>query len=164
MNRITLFFSFLCLLSGFSSMGQTLSRSVIGTTGSTSEILSYTVGEVVIATGNSPDLILTQGFQQPDQEVNITSLDPVLGQADFSVYPNPTGDQLFLEMTSGAQQSLRIEFTDIQGRTVLQDPRRTFFVEEPVRYSMGRLEAGIYLLHLRSESGRLIRTLRIQKK
>ena len=45
---------------------QTISRSVIGATGSVHPQLSYSTGEVAIATGTAAGSIFTQGFQQPD--------------------------------------------------------------------------------------------------
>lgn len=45
---------------------QTISRSVIGATGSVHPQLSSTTGEVAIATGTAAGSIFTQGFQQPD--------------------------------------------------------------------------------------------------
>lgn len=66
----SLLLSFLLLALPGLSLAQTLERSVIGTTGSSSTAgnihISSTVGEAVIQTGQSGSFILTQGFQQPD--------------------------------------------------------------------------------------------------
>ncbi|MEZ5195886.1 MAG: hypothetical protein R2764_05675 [Bacteroidales bacterium] len=60
------------LLAPMFLFAQMVERQVIGSAGgysSTSDLkVSSTVGEAFVATGTSSTIILTQGFQQPDEE------------------------------------------------------------------------------------------------
>ena len=62
--------SFLCLVVTYCSFAQTISRKVIASAGSSYEgadlQVGYTVGETFITTIANGNLMLTQGFQQPE--------------------------------------------------------------------------------------------------
>lgn len=91
MKKIILF-----LISGFSvafmADAQSIERSVIGSAGGVSSaggvILTWTVGETVINTASAGSVILTQGFQQPDQ--GTSAVDPIRLEAGLAVFPNPS--------------------------------------------------------------------------
>jgi hypothetical protein len=86
----------LILISGFSvafmADAQSIERSVIGSAGAVSAaggvILTWTVGETVINTASAGSVILTQGFQQPEQ--GTSSVDPIRLETGLAVYPNPS--------------------------------------------------------------------------
>ena len=73
MNYISLVLLF--LISSFSIAQVSISRQVIGSTGTfyigSSTSISSTVGEPVILTFFSPNSIITQGFQQPETLIEV---------------------------------------------------------------------------------------------
>ncbi|MFN8286744.1 MAG: T9SS type A sorting domain-containing protein [Chitinophagales bacterium] len=85
------------ILAGFWVSAQTLSPSVIASTGGFSSnsngSLSYTVGEMtMVQTFSAGNNILTQGFQQPN-DVVIGLLEINSGEyGNLVVYPNPAVD------------------------------------------------------------------------
>jgi hypothetical protein len=91
------YFLFLIALSSVGLKAQMLTPTVIASTGGFSSnangSLSYTVGEMtMVQTFSSSGNILTQGFQQPNE--NVTGLLDIT-QDDFGsfvVYPNPSVD------------------------------------------------------------------------
>jgi hypothetical protein len=150
------------LMFAHQSYGQTLSRTVIGSTGSVNNELSYTVGEAVIETGSGGSLVLTQGFQQPDKLTG-TSNDPLLGRADYVLYPNPTQDHLILEITTDKPQSFAVEFIDLRGRRVGEVRQLEPGTNIKETFATSHLAEGTYVLLLKSTSGRILDQMRFRK-
>lgn len=76
--------------------------------------VSYTIGEVVIATGTDGTNDLTQGFQQTNWNfVNVEDYD---SEYAVSIYPNPTQDQL--NISSSEYEQVQYSLIDKSGRIV----------------------------------------------
>lgn len=101
--------------------GQSIERSVIGSTGgyfeSTDYSLSQTVGEVAIETKTNGTIILTQGFQQPDSDQGV-NVDELQLELSYNVYPNPTSDFLNIALKSSSNFSGEIYLTDMKGQQI----------------------------------------------
>ncbi len=147
---------------GFWSQAQTLSRSVLSSTGSTHPQLSATVGETVIHTASAGNLVLTQGFQQPDVLTG-TFIDPQGGETAFLLYPNPSREALVLEVDTKNRQLLQVSFVDMQGRTVIPDQAIEARQDLSHTFEVGSLASGNYLLVLKTKEGLLLKSLRFQK-
>jgi len=74
MKRILFYILFLATLSGF-SQNISLSRQVIGNAGgshaTTNLLIMDNIGEVMVATESTNDIIVTQGFEQPHYTFNV---------------------------------------------------------------------------------------------
>ncbi|MBK7938664.1 MAG: T9SS type A sorting domain-containing protein [Lewinellaceae bacterium] len=115
--------------------------------------LSYTIGEAVTATFfNTPaDLILTQGFQQPEKIDTITgtfSASPDLWE--IKVFPNPTGDFLQVQMISDRARSLDVSIWNIPGQLV--SPRYELNAGGTTSLDVTTLPAGTYILQIKDEN------------
>ncbi|MEL6695555.1 MAG: T9SS type A sorting domain-containing protein [Bacteroidota bacterium] len=159
MNKIIFCTCLLCLLGLGEMMAQTISRSVIGATGSSNEQLSYTVGETVIHTGTSNANILTQGFQQPDTTVT-TFLDPQLGEVNLTLYPNPATDQLFLDLEGKSQAQYRVKIFDMRGRQVIAE--RTVTGDSRSVFDVSDKAKGTYLMLIQSVQGKILDQLKFE--
>ena len=101
----------------------------------------------------------TCNFQNATQTVSTAvSVDNTLEIAEIRVYPNPSSGLFNLEV-SGVEQSVNVSIENIQGQVVYQG----------VLSGNGRTElnlqdqaAGIYMLHLTTEQGRVVRKLIVQ--
>lgn len=101
----------------------------------------------------------TCNFQNATQTVSTAvSVDNTLEIAEIRVYPNPSKGLFNLEV-SGVEQSVNVSIENIQGQVVYQG----------VLSGNGRTElnlqdqaAGIYMLHLSTEQGRVVRKLIVQ--
>ena len=118
--RSLLFLSFLILLT-VRSQAQTLSPVVIASGGNYATAsalsLSYTIGELAaVQTFTAPSVILTQGFQQPQD--NVTGLLDIEHSADgtLSVYPVPAVSTLWFGYEYAAQGTVLITLYDMTGR------------------------------------------------
>jgi len=118
-----LYFVFAIALSSLGMNAQSLTPTVIASTGGFSSnangSLSYTVGEMtMVQTFSANNNILTQGFQQPN--------DKVLGLIDitqddfgsFVVYPNPAVDNAWLGFELPEAGRVSISLYDVLGQKV----------------------------------------------
>ena len=118
-----LYFVFAIALSSLGMNAQMLTPQVIASTGGYSSngtnSLSYTVGEMtMVQTFTANGNILTQGFQQPNDEV-LGILD--VTQDDFGsfvVYPNPAVDNAWLGFTLPEAGRVTIVMYDAIGQKV----------------------------------------------
>ena len=68
--------------------------------------------------------------------------------ADFTVYPNPTHDAVYVKMQEGRSLPARFEVLDLRGRQLFAVP-----AQETTRVDLSRLPSGVYLLKA-SDGGR----------
>lgn len=75
----------------------------------------WAVGEAVIQTGTGTNLIVTQGFEQPQQNfVGIQEENSISGD-ELSVFPNPVTDEVTLLINMGSEGNLIYNLFDIKG-------------------------------------------------
>ena len=103
------------------SYAQSIERQVIGSSGGyssqTNVSASYTVGEAVVQTATAGTIVLTQGFQQPDnQSVGIVD---VANNIKISAYPNPTTDKVIVEINAEAESQFSFQVYNALGQLVL---------------------------------------------
>ena len=158
---ISVFYVSLMLL-GIAGFGQTLSHSVIGSTGSIKSTLTYTVGETVIQTGKTGTIILAQGFHQPDNPVG-TATDPFLGKFSYKLYPNPVQEELILDVEPQQPVQLRVEITDIRGRRVMNPKEWELSANMRTTFDVSTYATGVYTLTLYLESGKGAKSFRFRK-
>ena len=138
---------YIILLLVFFFSGSAYSQTVISSAGKTSSsanfIVSWTVGETLVATLGNGNNNLTQGFHQPLLvDILPTSLedDMVL---DMVAYPNPTYDKVFFK-GGDPTGTYHIRLVDKLGRVL--DQRSVPAVKLEVE--MGRYTNGSYLIEV----------------
>ena len=122
-------------------------------------MLSWTLGETVIATYDNEDEVLTQGFHQTYYDEMSVSLNQ-LPEFDFdiNIFPNPTVHEL--NINTDYHEPLQVEMVDLLGRNVLT----TTTMQLQSRLDVSHLPSAIYLLRLKGENGRLFKTFKINKQ
>jgi hypothetical protein len=102
---------------------------------------SYSIGQVDYITENGTGGTITQGLQQPFEIYVITGVDAKDINLSASVYPNPTAEQVILnvkELSAGMSYTL----TDVQGKLISKDK----LTGNETAISMITLSKGIYLV------------------
>jgi hypothetical protein len=104
-----------------------------------------------IANGTMTATFLNVGFTQDNPlSGQAADVQPVLGQVEFSVFPNPTNGELNLDLTQYAGKPVRIELFSLEGKLMK-------FVEiDEVQNIMEQLDLssfqrGMYLVRVKSE-------------
>ncbi len=137
-----------------------LSQQVIATQGNSSSnstaTLDYTIGEVVIMTGTDNQNHITQGFHQPIFE--ITTIDNTEICCEVNIYPNPTIDQLNIQVKEIDQFS-RFDIFDVNGKLL----NTRLIDQNNMQLSFYKYATGVYFISFISTENQLIRTFKVQK-
>lgn len=126
--------------------------------------LSYTIGEPIIATFVDVKLILTQGFQQPEDDFTISVPEFAEQYGVINVFPNPFTETLNISVDTDKQHDLYIYMYDMTGRQVKSQFLANHFPGKK-QYSITttNLAQGMYTLTIVSEKGDFMKTLKITK-
>ncbi len=150
MKKISLFLS--VVLAGFSLKAQQLTPTVIASTGGFSSnangSISYTVGEMtMVQTFSANGNILTQGFQQPND--NVTGLIDLTKDefGSFVVYPNPAVDNLWYGFQFPEEGKADIVLYDAIGQKI-SDVMHTSYDNGKIveQLNVSAYAAGLYIL------------------
>jgi hypothetical protein len=121
--------------------------------------VSYSVGLVsyIVETGTGGTI--TQGHQQPYEIFTMGVTDNQNVNLVLSVYPNPTIDQVILNIEDADLSNLRYDLYDVNGKLLDEQ----FIIDQKTQIQMGAFSSGTYFLHvLRNTSD--IKTFKIIKK
>ena len=108
--------------------------------------ISYTIGEMsTVETLQNGNLIISQGILQPNFGKNENGTSPVFAAGEISVYPNPTPDNLNIDINILTAGKFILTLYDAMGRKTIQDafPYSAFTNK---KYSLQHLAAGVYML------------------
>jgi len=80
---------------------------------------------------------------------NNVSIDPTIEIKNSMVYPNPTQDRIYINLTERSAKQYQWEITDIQGRTIMngKENRSEFSLD------LSTQQSGLYFLNIKTESG-----------
>ena len=81
--------------------------------------LAYTLGEPIVGTIEVEKIQLTQGYHQPNLSIQLV-YEKALEGLEINVFPNPTSDKIYVEMTQSSDQETMYELTlkNLMGQTV----------------------------------------------
>ncbi|MFM6976282.1 MAG: T9SS type A sorting domain-containing protein [Sphingobacteriaceae bacterium] len=153
-----IFFMLLC--ASLSTKAQTTDRPTISSGGdyvmySADVNFQSTLGEVLIQTIQAAGMILTQGFQQPEQIVNI----PIGGggiPADVLIYPNPAVDMVKIRFNLDAPARISFVLINNAGQVMHRSEQSFSAGVQEVPFDF-KVAPGLYLLTLRFD-GKTITT------
>ena len=139
---------------------QTLSRSVIGSTGTYYENLivgevHFTVGEIaVVRLQNGSEL--AEGFHRAIYDLFVRTHDFTLPEWSINIYPNPTKDYLIIDLPGGEMVDALL-FNE-QGQQVLS----WYKLSDQKQLPIDHLASGSYFLKLKNKENRF-KTFKILK-
>lgn len=166
MNKRTIQSALCCaafiLCAGFAHAQASIERDVIGAAGdhftSPTFSLSWTLGEPVSETISNDDVMLTQGFHQGEFKLTAVK-EPLAGQFDITVFPNPTPDVLNIRFNSGMDEIITVQLYSMSGEKILFEKTQ----DKNIQLNLAALSSASYLLSLRKLDGSLITTYVINK-
>ncbi|MCC7504230.1 MAG: T9SS type A sorting domain-containing protein [Saprospiraceae bacterium] len=147
------------LIAWKSLSGQSMERQVVATAGGYAQTpagaLHWTAGEMAISPRSAAVYYWGEGFHQVWVAPALSSDDPGGAAAtSCAVFPNPATDVLFLT----TEMTLQAQLFDLGGRAVSELTR----VEGQAEFNLADLPAGLYLLRLLDENGRLVGAAKVQ--
>ncbi len=164
-NKFLISLALVGIVSIFTMRAQTLSPTVISSTGgfytSSNAMLSFTVAEMtMVQTFSSANNFLTQGFQQPeDMWVSIPEI-PV-GSGGLIIFPNPTSGSFSMQFTGDEETNKVISMYNSLGQLVKQTTFDQTTGVNKVDFDISAFAQGIYVieLKLRDANGDLVPVL-----
>ncbi len=126
----------------------------IGTGGA----VSFSVGQMVYTTDSKESGSMVQGIQRP-YRITTTDINKVNDDISFKAYPNPSSDDLFLEMNAYRSEKLVYHLYDIQGKLIMTNQ-----IESPkTQINMRALAVGSYLIQIYNSKNQPIQTIQVIK-
>ncbi len=152
-----------CLYST-NSNSQGISPEIIAATGDSFQNstiqLDLTLGELAVSSMHNLNMKLTQGFHQPRYFISsVNEFSTVL--SSIKVFPNPTPDDILVELSFDQQKSIQITIVDVNGKLIFEKAIVDKQINEHIE--LGSVPAGSYFLYLLIENDKYPLTYKIQK-
>jgi hypothetical protein len=122
---------------------------------------SQTIGESAVEIFSTPEIVLTQGFQQPSVKF-VTGIIPEGTGVD--VYPNPAINNIKVKLFGDSSRDFVIEVINITGKVVYSETQsftENYFIERTI--PVGSFFRGIYFVKIYSTDKLINRTFKIEK-
>jgi len=162
-NRIPVLF--ILMLAGEYAYSQEISHHVLvplaGITSSSGLEFNYTSGEAITEIISAPDLILTQGFQQP--RFILRPQNPPSGNG-VKVYPTLAKEDITIELFGDVSRSFRIDIFNVSGVIMISDEVECENLFWQINhYPVGKFGRGMYFVRITSSDGLIKRIFKIEK-
>jgi hypothetical protein len=156
MQKIFIIIAFF-VASNFAQAQESI-NSIGGVDAGTGGTVSFSVGQMVYTTDSKGAGAVVQGIQRP-YKITTTDIKKVNDDISFKAYPNPSSDDLFLEMNAVRNEKLNYQLYDMQGKLLM-----TNSIEIPkTQINMRGLAVGAYLIQIYNTNNQPIQTIQIIK-
>jgi hypothetical protein len=165
MKSVVLSFMFLILWNF--SFSQSLSPTLISSAGAYAAAgditLSYSLGEIAVTTLTSDNLVLTQGFQQP-QLTGTGMPDEMKLDWKVNAFPNPVQDRLNISIRLGKPVEMNLEIIDLTGKKILIKKLGRIPADFDHSIDFSGFVKGIYFLKIQTTDKKYSRIIKLQKQ
>ena len=121
--------------------------------------VSLSVGQIVYTTDTKESGSVVQGIQRP-YRITTTDIKKLDNTLSFKAYPNPSSEDLFLEMNEFRNEKLIYQLYDMHGKLVMTNP-----IEIPkTQINMRDLAVGSYVIHIYDSKNQAIQSIQIIKE
>ena len=118
---------------------------------------AYSIGQVVYTSNTTSATSITQGVQQ-GYDITTVGISTTEKNISLNVYPNPTTDNLKLEITETVGKNLSYTLTDAQGKQI----KTGLINENETHIEMKALANGIYFIQV-NEKTKNLKTFKVVK-
>lgn len=155
-NIITSVFVLLIGLGGIHAQESSIATGgeAIGSGGSS----SYTVGQVLYTTNTGTNGSVAQGVQQPYEIFTVGVKETELN-ISLSVFPNPTADNLTLQISDYNNEKLSYKLLDIQGK-LLNNAQVT---AQQTQINTASLPNATYFINVVNQENKIVQSFKIIK-
>lgn len=168
MKTVGLTYLLLLLLCPW-AVAQVKDPVLIGTTGYFQSVsgysVSYSVGELAIASETSGNFLLTQGFQQ-----FFLDADPILPPCEndncpelIKAFPNPVKDMLYIQFYKLGVNNFTMDIYNSKGGKVYQKKYQEITYGAKFGLNFENFPKGLYLINISSDDGKLLDRFKIIK-
>ena len=119
---------------------------------------SFSIGQMFFTAIEGEGGLAIQGVQQPLEWVITDVNDELDFEIAINAYPNPTSNNLFLEISNYERDALSYQLFNLEGELV-EDEK---IVGNSATVNMGSLPAAVYMLRI-TEQNKVMKTIRVIK-
>lgn len=142
-----------------SAKAQESVNSIGGVDSGSGGTVSFSVGQMVYTTDSKEAGAVVQGIQRP-YKITTTDIKKLDNTLSFKAYPNPSSEDLFLEMNEFRSEKLNYQLYDMHGKLVMTNP-----IEIPkTQINIRDLAVGSYVIHIYDSKNQAIQTIQIIKE
>ena len=147
------------LLNVTMGSGQTSMNTLGGDATGIGGNIAYSIGQVVYTTNSSNSGSKSQGIQQAYEILTLNVME-MASDISLLVYPNPTTDDLTLQIGDDIIEKLSYQLFDLQGKLLKKGEVNT----HQTQINTSELFSGVYLINVINQKTKNIQTFRIIKK
>jgi len=153
------FIAIICLFCS-SSYGQISLNTSGGDAFSSQGSVAYSIGQVFVQISESPEISVSEGVQQA-YEISLYNAIPEASALEVSIlaYPNPTMNDLNIELQGWRHEKASFEVYDAQGKKVSAGD----FNQSTLSIDARLWSSGNYFLHIYSPDGEQAASVKIIK-
>lgn len=149
-----------------SLQAQELDRITISAGGSSTNEVSYSIGETFNLALADGDFVLETGSQgstgNTGGDNNYTSVETVISNNNkVACYPNPTNGMIYFNAGKATNEMLTIQIVDISGKIVIS---KSVAKSTIMDCDLTNLNAGNYILSVNGENGQIIGSAKFVKQ
>mgnify|MGYP000953584297 FL=1 len=120
--------------------------------------VAYSVGQVVYTTNTNATGTVSQGVQQA-YEIFTVGIKETELNISLSVFPNPTADNLTLQISDYNNEILRYQLIDMQGKII--DARQ--ISAQQTQIDMNSLPSATYFINVVNQENKIVKSFKIIK-
>jgi len=154
--KMSLLFLFSMSLTGINA--QTSVNATGGDASGSGGSVSYSVGQVVYATNTGSNGSVTQGVQVT-YEIQTLGINETALNVKLAAFPNPTADNLTLQISDYNNKKLSYQLFDMLGRELSNGQ----IVAQQTQINMNSLPAAIYFINVVNQENKIVKSFKIIK-
>jgi len=148
----------LLLVANMASAQESTNASGGDATGSGGSV-AYSVGQVVYTATTSTAGSVAQGVQQPF-EISIVGMNETATNISLTAFPNPTADNLTLQISDFKTEKLSYQIYDLQGKQLYSQQ----IVAPQTTVEMKSLPNSTYFIYVVNQENTRVQSFKILKK
>lgn len=150
--------SVLLLSIGISVQAQQATTTTGGDASGSGGTVAYSVGQVVYTTNTDASRTVDQGVQQA-YEIFTVGIKETELNISLSVYPNPTADNLTLQIQDYNNEKLSYQLFDMQGKQLSNGQ----IVAQQTQINMNSLPTATYFVNVVNQENKKVQSFKIIK-
>lgn len=121
--------------------------------------VAYSIGQVVYTTNTGTDGSVAQGVQQAYEISLVTNINEAFLAISLTAFPNPTTENLSLQISDYNNEKLSYELTDMQGKVM----RNGEIVAQQTLINMNSLPTATYFINVVNQENKKVQSFKIIK-
>lgn len=150
--------SVLLLCIGITAQAQQATTAAGGDASGSGGTLAYSVGQVVYTTNTDASGTVSQGVQQA-YEIFTVGIKETELNISLSVYPNPTADNLTLQISDYNNEQLSYQLFDMQGKQLSNGQ----ITAQQTQINMNSLPTATYFVNVVNQENKKVQSFKIIK-